>query len=92
MGRCNIVGTTLTFVPSKLSCQQSYAADIVPDHAQFLASVLCGDTEKVKIFLARADINVNILSLVSISHHHFFVLANRVHHSRKCKLYIVFYL
>lgn len=43
---------------------QNYAASIIPDHAQFLAGVLCGDAEKVNTFLARADINVNILSIV----------------------------
>ena len=43
---------------------QSNRADIIPDHAQFLASVLLGDAEIVNTFLARADINVNIRSLV----------------------------
>eukprot|EP01032_Pedospumella_encystans_P011927 gene11927-13834_t len=46
-----------------LLVDSNYAASIIPDHAQFLAGVLCGDTEKVNTFLARADTNVNILSI-----------------------------
>eukprot|EP01032_Pedospumella_encystans_P011911 gene11911-13816_t len=41
----------------------SNRADIIPDHAQFLAGVLLGDAEKVNTFLARAHINVNVRSL-----------------------------
>ena len=59
---CYTVGLNLLLFSSYFI--QSNRAAIIPDHAQFLASVLLGDAEKVNTFLSRADINVNIRSLV----------------------------